>query len=323
MPTGPGAQRARSAAAGRGLGRGARPRAPAPLVAAGDRGWRRRRRRPGPPCWRPRAGRPLRADYTLLESASRAAAGLAPGGRGVAVRADPERVGHRARARAGRGRRRGSRSAAPERLRGFARLRRASRCAGPAARPLDGALEGLATLAEASAADALVGLGRGRARAPSCRPLPRRCCAPSWARTRRSRRAVRARGRAAAGSPRCPRPARARARGRASGADDVRDGPRDARAARRRQAATPTWCACARATPRARPTPWWSPGSARRGARRCWRACAEAGVAVVPVRRRHERGRRGGAAPRRPFDAVVALDLAPAGPRSSTSTSAR
>ena len=52
-------------------------------------------------------------------------------------------------------------------------------------------------------------------------------------------------------------------------------------APRRRARATPTWCACARATSRAPPTPCWSPQSADQ-IPAVLAACAEHGVAVVP-----------------------------------------
>ena len=101
----------------------------------------------------------------------------------------------------------------------------------------------------------------------------------------------------AAGAERAARGgARSAARDRGIGRRTRR--PRRTRGCTRPARATRIWCACARASPRGRPTRW----CARLGTTRCARcsSCARAGIARGrAVRRRHQRGRWRGAAARR------------------------
>ena len=200
-----------------------------------------------------------------------APAHLAPRGRGVAVRAHHVRG---ALPRSSSSRRARPRRSCWPRPGEAARLVAAgvrSRCAAPPAAGLDEALDDLAEVV------AMRWWGWGEdahaMRAP---------------RGRRGPPARGARVQAGAGTPagraRGGPPADAALPGRrcASGwrASSCR-GPRGARVRTRSARATRTWCACARATPRARPTPWSGPRSAEEVAA-VLAACQEAGVAVVP-----------------------------------------
>ena len=196
-----------------------------------------------------------------------------------------------------------------------------ARAAGPAsarsssgAQPaqVQGALDGLAARsAPAAGREGALGVrwwGWGEdghdAAAAATRRWPSCARSSAWSPGRRSGR-WRSR-RCACAIPRCPAAARAAL------------GPASARAAcattatrawsTRPGAAIRTWCGSARATPRAPRTPWRSPAARTR-----WRAVldglrARAGGRGA-VRRRHQRGGRGGARCATGFAAVISLDL--------------
>ena len=160
-------------------------------------------------------------------------------------------------------------------------------------------------LSARSRRDALVGMGRG---GTARRCLAARARVP--ARARSARRAPRARRSRSSG---CELPAGSAARGAAEALREIvgRDGVATTTArgcCTRRARATPTSCACARARPTGRRTRCCSRATTSSCAR-C-SSCARAHRSrVVPVRRRHERGRRRRAAGGGRMRPVIALDM--------------
>ena len=103
-------------------------------------------------------GKVVRADYTRVEATPQSTAALAPGGRGVAVRAHPRRGHHLARAGAGGGRDAG-RDRLEQKPRGWARFAPL-----PVPRRREATGPGCARRASRGCSHEVVGLGRGRPR---------------------------------------------------------------------------------------------------------------------------------------------------------------
>ena len=197
--------------------------------------------------------------------ASRSGVAVAPGGGGVAVRAAALRVDHRDRAGGGSTAARGAGDARPAPARLGALQPFQLRAAAPARRR---GARGAGGAARGREPDALVGLGRGRARRPAA-ACGRGAAARRAGRGPGAREAAGgARSRCGSRTRRCRR-AGARAAGRGRWAPSTCDDDREAASRHAVGRSTRTWCGCAPATPRARPTPWCCPARPSR-----WRPCS-------------------------------------------------